>query len=81
MAQCGQKRTGGFSEFGCPKRLCELRVTAHGEEIDDRVGCGRGVRQTVEEACYWLLAKTVATNHSNLPTFFVSHKLRVIMKT
>jgi len=47
------------------RRLCDLRVTAHGEEVDDRVGWGRGVRQTVEEACYWLLAKTVATNHSN----------------
>ena len=46
-------------------RMCDLIVTAHGEKNDDRVGCGRGVRQTVEEACYWLLAKTVATNHSN----------------
>jgi len=45
--------------------MCDLRVTAHGEEIDDRVGCGWGVRQTLVEACYWLLAKTVATNHSN----------------
>ena len=39
--------------------MCDLRVTAHGEEIDDGVGWGRGVRQTVEEACYWLLAKNV----------------------
>ena len=35
-------------------RMCDLIVTAHGEKNDDRVGCGRGVRQTVEEACYIL---------------------------
>jgi len=39
--------------------MCDLRVTAHGEEIDDGVGWGQGVWQTVEEACYWLLAKNV----------------------
>ena len=40
-----------------PRGLCDLRVTAHGVEIDDRVGCGRGMRQTVEEACYLAVGK------------------------